>query len=101
MREGRRAALARHDRDGVPVGLAAGKLLGRLGEHAQRLIDERRVDLAGGGEPKAPRFAVEQLDAEPAFERLHAVAHRAGGEVELFRGLAEAVVPCGSLENPK
>ena len=87
--------------DRVPVALRPGSWSVALASTRQRLIDERRVGLAGGGEPKAPRLAVEQLDAEPAFERLHAVAHRAGGEIELFRGLAEAVVPGGSLENPK
>jgi hypothetical protein len=96
VRERRRGA----DRQGSRR-LAAGKAVGRLGEHGERLIDERCVDLAGAGEPKPTRFAVEQLDAEPAFERLHAVAHRAGGQVELFRGLAEAVVTGRGLENPK
>ena len=79
--------------------LAAGKLLGRCGDNAERLIDERRVGFSGTGQPQAARLPVKQFDAQPAFQRLHAVTHRAGGQIEFGGGPAKAPVPRGSFKD--
>jgi hypothetical protein len=81
-----------------PGRLAAGELVGRLGKNAQRLIDQGRINFAGAGKPQSPRFAIEQLDAEPIFEGLDACARR---QVQFIGGFPEAVVSRSCLEHPK
>ena len=84
-----------------PGRLAAGQLVARLGENAQRLIDQGRINVAGAGQPQPARFAIEKLDAEPVLEGLDAVTDGACRQVQLLGGFAEAVVAGGSLEDPQ
>ena len=80
---------------------APGQLLRRLGEHAERLVDHRRVAFSGIGQLQAARSAMKQLNAEPILQCLDAVADCARREIEFIGRLAEAVVAGGGLEHTK
>src|SRR4051812_7495643 len=57
--------------------------------------------MARGRERHAARPALEQLDAEPLFERVNAVADRARGQAELVRGLGKTFVTGSGFKQPE
>src|SRR3954449_1069457 len=57
--------------------------------------------MARGRERHAARPALEQLDAEPLFERVNAVADRTRGQAELVRGFGKTFVPGSGFKQPK
>lgn len=54
---------------------------------------------AFGGQGHAARVALEQDHAEAGFQFADVVADRAGGEVQLLRGVGEILVPGGGGEH--
>jgi hypothetical protein len=81
-----------------PLRAPSRKPRGRFGDRLQRFADRDRIGGAGLGQSELAAAALKQRNAEPIFQILHGVAHRAGGDVELLRRLLEAAVPGRRLE---
>jgi hypothetical protein len=71
------------------AGVAAGALIGGVGEKPQRLRYGRQIRLAGGGEGDGTPVAVKQGQAQPVFQRLDGMTDGAGRDAELLRGNLE------------
>jgi len=67
----------------------------------ERLADLDEIVAAGGGDLEALALAVEQLEAELCFQRLHLLADRALGDVKFIGGAREALVAGSGLERPE
>jgi hypothetical protein len=65
----------------------------------QRCIGGIRKRAAFHCQHYATGMALEQLDAKCRFQPAHMVAHRAGGQSELFGSIGEILVPCCDREN--
>ena len=93
QREGRDQA----DIQRAGIGLAADALQ-RIGHAVEGVaqIGQQRLAFAGDLEPA--RAAHEQRHAEPLLERLHLVADRRLGDVQLLGGVRETCVTGGGLE---
>src|SRR4029077_153443 len=67
-------------------------------DRGQSIRDIRQVFPAGGRQRKAAGPPAEKGDAQPLFERMDAVAHRARGDAELLGGKLEAFMSTGRFE---
>ena len=74
--------------------------LGAERDPVERVADHVEIFAAGLGDHQPLALAIEKLEAELGFERLHLVADRALGDAELLRGPGEALVAGGGLEGP-
>ena len=61
----------------------------------------RRKFLPGLGQRDLPRLSDEERLADILLQQFHLIAHRRLGHAQLFAGLGEAQMPCGSFEHPQ
>ena len=87
--------------DDAPFALSSWHPLHAEGDHRQRLGDVGQQMMARGRQRHAARPALKQLDAEPLFERVNAVADRARGQAEFVRGFGKTFVPGSGFKQPK
>ena len=93
QREGRDQA----DVERAGVGLAADPLQ-RVGHAVEGIAQVGQQRLAFAGDLEPARTAHEQRHAQPLLERLHLVADRRLGDVQLLGGVGEAGVTGGGFE---
>src|SRR6516225_2448898 len=72
--------------------------LGADSDLVQGIADDRQIVASSFGEDQPLPFAMEQLEPQCIFERLHLMAHGALRDVQLHGGTRKAFTPGRSLE---